>query len=136
MQIGKDYIGVGCWALVTNDKNQILFIKKKNRDFWERPGGKVELGELLEDAMVRETKEETNLITKPTGLSWYDQIFYGKDKEHWIGFCYHLSHESGEIKNLEPDKIEAVKWFDFSDLPKVSEHTEKAIKKYKNSARL
>ena len=47
--------------------NEILLIKRKNEPFkdnWALPGGFVEYGEKVEDAVVREFFEESGLKTK------------------------------------------------------------------------
>ena len=48
-----------------NEKNEVLISLRKNRtdynDYWEYPGGKVELGETTDQALVREIKEELDL---------------------------------------------------------------------------
>ncbi|KAL3273828.1 hypothetical protein HHI36_015255 [Cryptolaemus montrouzieri] len=57
-------IGVG--AVVVNDKSQVLVVKEKyaTRTAWKLPGGYVEPGENLIDAVVREVMEETNICTE------------------------------------------------------------------------
>lgn len=57
-------------AVVINDKHEILLINGPKRG-WEIPGGRVEEGESLSSAVVRETKEETGIdieIIKFCGL--------------------------------------------------------------------
>ena len=48
-----------------NEKNEVLISLRKNRtdynDYWEYPGGKVERGETIDQAIVREMKEELDL---------------------------------------------------------------------------
>ena len=48
-----------------NEKNEVLISLRKNRadynDYWEYPGGKVEKGETIDQAIVREMKEELDL---------------------------------------------------------------------------
>ena len=54
---------VAC-AITANPDNDIILLKRgfePNRGRWSMPGGFVDLGESVEDAAIRETKEETNL---------------------------------------------------------------------------
>jgi len=52
-------------TIVLNDQKEILLIKGPRRG-WEMPGGQVEEGESLEDAAVRETKEESGIDIEVT----------------------------------------------------------------------
>ena len=64
MKIGKDYIGVGVGAFIINDNNELLLQKRAvpaEKDHWCIPGGRLEMFETLEHAVIRETKEEVGL---------------------------------------------------------------------------
>lgn len=54
-------------GLVCNDKDEILLLKIPSRG-WEYPGGMVEPGETLQDALIREIKEETSVDVEITGF--------------------------------------------------------------------
>lgn len=53
--------------ILLNDKKDILLIRRKNPPFqgqFALPGGFVDVGETVEDACIREAKEETNINVK------------------------------------------------------------------------
>ena len=57
-------------AIVERD-DKLLSVKRKKDPFkgvLSFPGGKVDLGEKVEDAMKRELREETNLAIEPTDI--------------------------------------------------------------------
>lgn len=49
-------------AFITNDKGRVLAVHRRgDASDWGLPGGKVDEGETLEQAVIREVKEETGL---------------------------------------------------------------------------
>ncbi len=54
-------------GLVYNDKDEILMVESPRRG-WEYPGGMVEPGEALQDALIREIKEEAGVDVEITGF--------------------------------------------------------------------
>ncbi|MNC20086.1 hypothetical protein D3C75_680290 [compost metagenome] len=52
---------VAVYGIVENDQGEILLLKSRNRNVWMFPGGQVEIGENLIDALIREAKEESNM---------------------------------------------------------------------------
>lgn len=137
--MGVDYIGVGCGALIVNDKNETLLVKRtgKTRNqsgFWSKPGGGVEFGEKVEDAVKREIKEEIGVDIKIIKLLGFVDDIMEDDHQHWITFNYLAKITGGEVENLEPEKHEEVKWFRFDNLPeKVNKNTTEAINFYLNN---
>ncbi len=64
----KKYPKITVDALILLENESIILIKRKNwpfKDYWAIPGGFVELGETLENAVIREAKEETSLDVEP-----------------------------------------------------------------------
>ncbi|MCP2338594.1 NUDIX domain-containing protein [Actinomadura rupiterrae] len=55
-------------VVVTNDKGEILMIRRTDNDNWALPGGAIDLGESIAEAAIRETKEETGIDCEITGL--------------------------------------------------------------------
>ena len=73
MKEGFDCVGVGAGALIINDKNEALLLKRTNKTrnltgFWMQPGGGVEFNEKIEDAVKREIKEETGFNFEPKNI--------------------------------------------------------------------
>lgn len=61
-------------VIITDSEGRCLLLKrskysKNNPGKWDLPGGKLELGERFEDAIIREVAEETGLAMQLTGLA-------------------------------------------------------------------
>src|SRR5262249_17330338 len=55
-------------VVVTDEHGNILLQRRTDNDLWGLPGGGMELGESIGQAVVRETKEETGLDVEPTTI--------------------------------------------------------------------
>ena len=107
-------------ALVMNERSEILLVNGLKRG-WEIPGGRVEEGESLSSAVVRETKEETGIdieIVKFCGLfqnvkdSTFNTLFIGRPIS---GECT-TSEESLEVGYFSVEEaLNMVKWKSFRE---------------------
>lgn len=119
---GKDYVGIGAFALIFNNQKQVLLTKakvseKKGKDYeniWSMPGGALEFGETCEECLKREIKEEMGIKISNIKLLNYND--YIKTDKHWLALNFSASTDE-EAKNLEKDKNEKIAWFDLDDLP-------------------
>ncbi|PED07560.1 NUDIX hydrolase [Bacillus pseudomycoides] len=93
-------------ACITNENNEILLVKVQWRaDTWEMPGGQVEEGEPLDQAVCREVLEETGLLVKPVGITG---LYYNASK-HILAVVFKVEYVSGEIK-VPPEEIKKAKF--------------------------
>jgi 8-oxo-dGTP diphosphatase len=85
-------------------------LKKAQGGLWEFPGGKLEVGETPEDALVREIKEEFNADIKVEG-------FVGENIHHYpekdIKLMFYKARLIGE--NIEALEHEDFKWITKED---------------------
>ena len=110
---------------------KILLIKRKNNPFkglWALPGGFVNYGENVEDAVVREVKEETGLTTKTKALFGVYSDPTRDPRGHAISIIYRLSTIGGKLKGGD-DAAEAC-FFDMNELPKLAFDHNKIIMDY------
>lgn len=131
-------VRVGCGALIINENNEALLLKRgsKTRNqagMWSKPGGGVEFGESVEDAIKREILEELGIeLELVCYLSYTEQIFKAED-QHWVAISYLAKIKNGgKPRNLEPHKHEEIAWFALDNLPQnLSSTTIDSTKAYK-----
>lgn len=80
--------------LIVLKDNQVLLLKKPRRNWYVAPGGKMEQGESIYLAAIREFEEETNTQPHPPHLKGiYTMIIQEKDEiiDEWMLFTF-VSH--------------------------------------------
>jgi len=111
---------VGVGAIIVH-KGKILLEKRKNapgKGKWSVPGGLVELGESLEQAVIREVKEETGLeVEEPRLIDVVDDVSLdekGTVKYHFVIVDYLVKVMCGVPKAASD--AEDLKWAPFSEV--------------------
>ena len=94
-------------AAIIKKNNQFLIVQRNKKKYlglkWEFPGGKVQKSETFEEALLREIKEELNII-----INMHKKIGEEKYKDEKIDIVLHYylcSHESGTIKLNEHEDL-------------------------------
>ena len=107
--MAEKYI-ISAIAVVFDEQKRILLAHRRDMDFWDLPGGGMELGELPTEAAIRETKEETGLDVSVERL-----FAVGITPENVVGFCFYCHVIGGEITTS--DESDEVSFFDTNQLP-------------------
>ena len=122
VKIGFDVIGVGVGAMIFNEQGEVFLSQrgphaKNERGTWEFPGGGVEYGETLVDAITREIHEEYGMVIAITALLGVDDHILPDEGQHWVSPTYLARHVSGQPRILESEKCSAIGWFRMDALP-------------------
>ncbi len=122
MQRGIDYIGVGVGAIIVNAHGRVFMaqrgpLAKNERGLWEFPGGAVEFGETLTEALKREITEEYGLEIDIRDLLDVVDHILPEEGQHWVSPTYVCALISGEAEIREPGKCSALGWFEPDDAP-------------------
>lgn len=123
MRPGVDYIGVSAGVMIFDERGQ-LFLSKRSRNAtnergcWETPGGKVEFGETLADAVRREIREEYGVdIELLEQFPAADHII-PDERQHWVSTTFIARiKDGGTPAILEPHKCDGIGWFALDSLP-------------------
>jgi len=106
-------------AIIHDAEGQILATQRgygEWKDWWEFPGGKIEPGESLEEALKREIREE--LSAEIAVDEFFCTVEYDYPKFHLMMHCYLCSlltdvlnlNEHKAAKWLNKEELDSVKW--------------------------
>lgn len=114
-----------CNMIKINRGNDVLVLDKVKKYGWEGltfPGGHVENMESINDSVIREAKEETNLDVENIRyigmISWYDM----DNNDRIVGFLYETDDFSGELvkENIEG----TLEFIDYEELKNMDGHSD------------
>jgi 8-oxo-dGTP diphosphatase len=98
-------------------------VKRRNepgKGKWSIPGGKVELGESLEQTVLREVKEETGLeVENPQHIDVIDNIIAdedGRTEYHFVIIDFFVKVKGGKLG--ASSDAEDLQWVDFDMIDK------------------
>lgn len=127
---------------IIEEENNILLIKDGRSNEWEFPGGGIEIGQSIDEALSREIKEETGYKLKENShsiLHVMDECYYhGQRDKYYHGISLFFKCElkdlnQGEQELDSPDEITDVNWFskeEILELKNFAKYHQKALQLY------
>jgi len=107
MDFKKQSIKTSVVACIIDDQERVLLTRRCIEPFcgqWVMPGGKVDHGEALLQALHREVQEEVGITIHIEGLlDVYEHLSVGDRNDHYVILYYRAHPLSGE---LAPDSAE------------------------------
>jgi 8-oxo-dGTP diphosphatase len=111
--------------LVLTRGADVLLARRLNTGYadgqWNVPSGKVEPGEHVTAAVLREAREEVGLTLPSEAVRFAGVLHYSPPEGGGrVGFFFHAEHDPdrwGEPVNAEPHKCDGLRWAPLADLP-------------------
>ncbi len=132
----KEYPKVVVGTLIVDNDGNVLIVKSyKWKDKYSIPGGHVEFGESIEDAVKREVKEEVGLNIGLEKILFVLEAInskeYHKKGKHFIFLECVCRHKSGQIR-LDNREMQDAMWINPRKALnlKLTSHTRKFILEY------
>ena len=115
-----------CGVLAIDDEGRILLQRRRDTGQWAIPMGKMELGETPSECAIRETREETGVLTEITGI-----LGVYSDPAHIVAYTDGEIRQEYEVILLgrpvsgipaANDEASDVAWIKPDDLPALDIH--------------
>lgn len=111
---------VGVGAVLLDENNRILLgLRKKSPESgcWSLPGGKVDFMETIENAVIREIREELGVDIEIERLLCVTNHIIQSEMVHYVAPTFIARIINGKVQNKEPHAIENVEWFPIDNIP-------------------
>lgn len=133
--MSKVFQSYGASVIIYKD-NKILLQQRKDNKCWGYHGGRIELGEIVEEAAKRELLEETGLTALSLelfGVFSGPELYYtypDGNEVFIIDVVYLCNDFEGTLKHQVTEVLD-LQWFDIDEIPEnLSPPTKPALKKF------
>ena len=121
---GGEILRLGVAVALINNDNEVLLERRSDCGWWGITGGRLDLGEDVEDCAVREIKEECSVVISRESLNLVNVysdpkqgriVQYPDNRIHLIDIMYFSRTKRRDFK-ISSESFE-LKFFKFEDLP-------------------
>ena len=105
-------------AAILVENGQVLLVQheKAGRTYYMLPGGGVDPGESLAQALERELQEETGIVICPGDLVLASDAIAPDGSRHVLNLCFTATRIDGDLTQGDDPRIIAVSWVPVADL--------------------
>lgn len=114
--------------LPSEDGSRILMVRNTgSRETWTLPGGTVEHGETLQEALRREVKEETGLEIELLDVAAINELRVEESGKHYLLVTFHARITGGILGTNVPEEIAEVDWIELTRADLLMPYYQKGI---------
>lgn len=110
-------------GIIKNDQDEFLILRRsKENDVlplkWDIPGGKVEDGESLTDALKREISEESGVRINSSNVFYLIENVESSINKHFIKLVFIVDSDKSDKITLNPEEHDEYKWITLNEINK------------------
>ena len=108
----RPYLAVSAAIIRAGKVLVVRRARQPAQSFYTFPGGAVEVGETLNEAAIREVREETSLAIEPVALAGHREVIsrdaQGRVERHFLILCLAAHWRSGDVQLSE--ELDDARW--------------------------
>ncbi|HPS57192.1 MAG TPA: NUDIX hydrolase [Spirochaetota bacterium] len=109
-----------CGILIDQDKLLLIAHRKNNEIYWLLPGGGVDYGESLKEALCREFHEELNVSIDVDEISMVSDSIDPEGNRHVVNLCFACRYESGEFRLGDDERLYDFRFFTENEIKDIT----------------
>lgn len=135
----QSIIIVGTGLILIDESNRVLMACRTDNNQWSIPGGSLEVGESLQECIVRETKEETGIEVDINELHFnsvnaLNETVYKNGRQlNIVSVTYWADKFNSDEFKIEDREFSTYKWISLADVEElynVTTYTKVAIDEF------